>query len=102
MTRRKLLLTLAGASGLAATVAIMPKPAAAESTGKDKVNLADANVRQLLLLMDADHNGKITKHEWMSFMEAEFNKLDRNGNGELDARELSQSALSARHSDKRS
>jgi hypothetical protein len=30
----------------------------------------------------------------MNFMEAEFNKLDKHGNGELDPKELLQSKLS--------
>jgi len=30
----------------------------------------------------------------MNFMEAEFNKLDKDGNGELDPQELMQSKLS--------
>jgi len=32
----------------------------------------------------------------MNFMEAEFNKLDKDGNGEFDLKELLQSRLSAR------
>jgi Ca2+-binding EF-hand superfamily protein len=46
--------------------------------------------------MDADNNGKISKQEWMNFMEAEFNKLDKDGNGELDRKELLQSKVSVR------
>lgn len=38
--------------------------------------------------MDSDKNGRISKREWMSFMEAEFNRLDKDGNGELDIKEL--------------
>ena len=74
----------------------MPKLAAAGS--QDKLALADVNVKELLLLMDADRNGKISKKEWMSFMEAEFNKLDRNGDGELDQEELQVARISARSS----
>jgi ankyrin repeat protein len=94
MTRRNLLIALLGAGAAAAN-------AVAQQRGtpdpQDKLALADLNVKQLLLLMDTDHNGKISKHEWMSFMEAEFNKLDKDGNGELDTRELLQSRLSVRH-----
>lgn len=46
--------------------------------------------KQLLLLMDTDKNGKVSKEEFMSFMEAEFNRLDVNHNGELDVHELMQ------------
>ena len=96
MTRRNLLMAVMSATGLAAGTAVAQKVAAA--TPPDKLALADGNVKELLLLMDADRNGKISKQEWMSFMEAEFNKLDRDGSGELDPKELLQSRLVTRHS----
>ena len=46
--------------------------------------------KQLLLLMDTDKSGKVSKQEFMTFMEAEFNRLDLNHDGELDVRELTQ------------
>lgn len=46
--------------------------------------------KQLLLLMDTDKNGKVSKQEFMTFMEAEFNRLDINHDGELDVHELMQ------------
>ncbi len=95
MTRRSLLIALIGATGVAAGPAVAQK--AAGTNPQDKLARADVNVKQLLLLMDADHNGRISKREWMSFMEAEFNKLDRDGNGELDPKELLQSKLSLQH-----
>jgi Ca2+-binding EF-hand superfamily protein len=45
--------------------------------------------------MDTDQNGKISKQEWMKFMEAEFERLDKNKTGELDVKELKQSKLEA-------
>jgi hypothetical protein len=102
MTRRHLLITLTSVAGFAVASVVAQKASAADS--QDKLAAADGNVKDLLLLMDADQNGKISKREWMSFMEAEFNKLDTDGNGELDAKELAQSRLSTRHvnSDRRS
>jgi Ca2+-binding EF-hand superfamily protein len=50
-------------------------------------------VKQILLLMDADENGKISKQEWIKFMEAEFDRLDRDKKGQLDAKEVAQSKL---------
>jgi len=44
--------------------------------------------KQLLLLMDTDKNGKVSKQEFMTFMEAEFARLDTNHDGELDVKEL--------------
>jgi Ca2+-binding EF-hand superfamily protein len=98
VTRRNLLIALTkmGATAVAAGTIVAQKVSAADP--QDKLTRADGNVRELLLLMDADHNGRISKREWMSFMEAEFNKLDKDGNGELDAKELQQSTLTARRS----
>jgi Ca2+-binding EF-hand superfamily protein len=95
MTRRTLLFALMGATGLAAGTAVAQKMSNANP--KDRLAIADGNVKELLLLMDADKNGKISRQEWMSFMEAEFNKLDKDGSGELDPRELMQSRLATRH-----
>ena len=64
---------------------------------QDKVALGLAEVKQLLLLMDTDKNGKISKQEWMKFMEAEFDRLDKSKNGELDVKELTQSRLRVSH-----
>jgi Ca2+-binding EF-hand superfamily protein len=48
--------------------------------------------------MDTDENGKISNQEWMKFMEAEFDRLDKGKNGQLDAKELTQSKLRISHS----
>ena len=72
----------------AAQKAAVPRP-------QDKLALGDGEVKQLLLLMDTDKNGKISKQEWMNFMEAEFDRLDKAKNGQLDVKELAQSQLRA-------
>lgn len=54
----------------------------------DKLVLGEDEVRQLLLLMDTDKNGKVSKAEFIKFMEAEFNRLDKDKSGELDVKEL--------------
>jgi Ca2+-binding EF-hand superfamily protein len=92
MTRRGLLIAVMSATG-AAFAQKMPAPAP-----QDKFQTANAHVKELLLLMDTDRSGKISKREWMSFMEAEFNRLDKDGNGELDPNELRQSGLSIKRS----
>lgn len=82
-----LLVTTWGMLGSAvAQKASVPKP-------QDKLALGEDEVKKLLLLIDMNKNGKITKQEWMKFMEAEFDRLDKNKTGELDARELSHSRL---------
>lgn len=60
-----------------------------------KLALGQEQVEELLLLMDADKNGQISKAEWMKFMEAEFDRLDTNRNGELDIHEIADSRLRA-------
>jgi Ca2+-binding EF-hand superfamily protein len=56
----------------------------------------DAEVKQLLLLMDKDENGKISKKEFMGFMEREFDRLDKDKSGQLDVKELTQSQFRSR------
>ena len=56
----------------------------------DKIAIGEAEVTQLLALMDTDKNGKISKQEFLKFMEAEFNRLDKDKSGELDPKELLQ------------
>ena len=91
MTRRDVLIAVLSAGGAALA---QEMPAVAQ---QDKFALANENIKQLLLLMDSDNNGRISKHEWMSFMEAEFNKLDKDGSGELDPKELLQASFIVRH-----
>jgi Ca2+-binding EF-hand superfamily protein len=62
----------------------VPKP-------QDKVALSAEEVKQLVLMMDTDKSGKISKKEFMDFMSAEFDRLDKDKSGELDVKELSQS-----------
>lgn len=63
----------------------------------DKTILAADEVAQLLLLMDTDKNGRISKQEFMKFMEAEFERLDKDKSGELDPKELAQSKFRVSH-----
>jgi EF hand len=60
---------------------------------QDKLAKGEPEVKQLLLLMDTDKNGKISKQEWMTFMEAEFDRLDKDKSGELDVKELTQTRI---------
>ena len=97
MTRRSLMIALVsttGAIGVTGALAVTddtPRP-------RDKYALANEDIKELLLLLDTDKNGRISKQEWMNFMEAEFNKLDKDGSGELDVKELLQSKLLVRQS----
>jgi hypothetical protein len=66
--------------------AAVPKP-------QDKFAIGEDEAKQLLLLVDTDKKGKVSKQEWMKFMEAEFDRLDKTKSGELDVEELMQSKL---------
>jgi hypothetical protein len=62
---------------------------------QDKLALGESEVRQLLVLMDTDKNGRVSKEQYMKFMEAEFERLDKYKNGELDVQELTKSTVTA-------
>jgi len=46
--------------------------------------------------MDTDKNGKISKQEWMKFMDMEFDTLDKDKKGELDQNELLRSTVTVK------
>ena len=58
----------------------------------------ESEAKRLLVIMDKDRNGKVSKQEFMAFMEAEFDRLDKDKSGQLDVRELSPPRFSARPS----
>jgi Ca2+-binding EF-hand superfamily protein len=64
---------------------------------KSNLEKADPHVMQLLQLMDKDQNGKISRIEFMSFMSAEFDRLDVDHNGELDVKELKELRVTPKH-----
>ncbi len=68
---------------VAAQKAATPKP-------PDNVQKGEPEVRQLLRLMDQDKQGKVSKEEFMRFMAAEFERLDKKNEGKLDVKELTQ------------
>ncbi|MBV8905561.1 MAG: EF-hand domain-containing protein [Acidobacteriia bacterium] len=84
--------------GLFAAV-LLPRTASAQKNDRtfDKkqrtLALAEDEVKQLILLMDTNKNGKVSKKEFMDFMSAEFDRLDRDNSGELDPAELTQSQI---------
>jgi hypothetical protein len=68
----------------------------AVSPSDQKVAAGEREAKKLLLLMDADKSGKVSKQEFMSFMEAEFERMDINKDGELDVKELTNSRVQVR------
>ena len=76
---------------------VSPQPPKELAQPPEKAELGEDQVKALLLLMDTDKNGKISKAEWMKFMSEEFDRLDKDKNGELDPEELKQSRINASH-----
>jgi len=72
----------------AAQKASVPKP-------QNKLLIGEDGIKQLLPLMDTDKNGMVSKQEFMKFMEAEFERLDKSKKGELNVKELTKSTLTA-------
>lgn len=100
MRRRNIVLVIVVIAVLGAAWAMLGTAVAQKATTpkpQDKLALGEAEVKQLLLLMDTDKNGKISKQEWMKFMEAEFDRLDKDKSGDLDVNDLKQSKLRVSH-----
>jgi len=85
MPKRRILIWTIEAMLVAGTVA-----GTATASDNQRVAAGLPTTKKLLLLMDTDKNGKVSKQEFMSFMEAEFDRLDINHDGELDVHELMQ------------
>jgi hypothetical protein len=62
---------------------------------QDRLALGEEHVKQLLLIMEVDSRGMISKQEYLKFMEAEFERLDKARQGKVNAREVNQQTLSA-------
>jgi len=73
-----------------------PQPQVQSNPRSQRVAAGEAEAKKLLLLMDQDKNGKVSKQEFMAFMEAEFDRLDKDKSGDLDVQELTQSQLRTR------
>ena len=81
-------LFLAGAIEGSAVAAQNPAPPKAQV--QNNVALGEANTKRLLLRMNQDRDGKVSKQEFMRFMEAEFDRLDKEKDGKLDVKEVTQ------------
>jgi Ca2+-binding EF-hand superfamily protein len=92
MTRRHMIAALASAAS-ALTGLSFAQDKANVPPQADRLTLAMENAKQLLMLMDMNKNGKISKQEWMNFMSAEFDRLDSDHSGELDPHELLRSSV---------
>jgi hypothetical protein len=88
--------TILSAAFVIATLAFpWPVPEVVVAQGKasvprpqDTLALGENAAKDLLLLIEPDKNGKISRQAWMRFMGEEFDRLDKDKKGELDAQEL--------------
>lgn len=55
---------------------------------KEHLAVMESQDERRLFLLDENRDGKVSKAEFMKFMDAEFDRLDTNGDGYLDADEL--------------
>jgi len=100
LTRTSKLWVVVVIAVLVATVTMMGTAAAQKASvpkPQNKLAMAEDGVKQLLSLMNIDRNGMVSKQEFMKFMEAEFERLDKSKKGELNVKELTQSNLTASH-----
>ena len=93
MTQKHLLTAIRWLAVIIATYAVAPSSAQKANVPihQDVVALAQPKVTEVLLVMDTDRNGKISKKEFMNLMEAVFDRLDKDKKGELDPRQFRQS-----------
>jgi hypothetical protein len=93
MTRRNPLTAIRLLSVIIAAYAVAPSSAQKANVPihQDIVALAQPKVTEVLLVMDADKNGKISKKDFMNLMEAVFDRLDKEKKGELDPTQFRQS-----------
>jgi len=89
-------LAVAGLFGASTTIG-----AAFAADAPTNIAAGEAPAKQLLLLMDKDKSGKVSKDEFMGFFEHEFTLLDTNKSGALDVGELSKLHVRASDSDKK-
>jgi hypothetical protein len=99
--RRKAVFIVAGLLA-AGTIAVSVSPAQNATTPppvkrEKNVKAGEKEAKKMLMLMDKDQNGKVSKQEFMNFMETEFERLDVDKNGELDVNELTQARVRTAH-----
>jgi hypothetical protein len=79
------MLALAAAGAITAPAIAADAPAGADAS---KLTAGLTPLERLIDLMDTDKSGKVSKAEFMKFMQAEFDFADKNKDGELDPAEL--------------
>jgi hypothetical protein len=89
--RWTMLLVIFAVTGLFAMVGTtIAAQKVATPRAQDNVALGEAEVKKMLQLMDQGKDGKVSKQDFMNFMEAEFDRLDNTKEGKLDVKKLTQ------------
>jgi len=78
---------------IATSLVVVLSSAPAFAFSERSLTAAEREARHLLRFMDKDQNGQVSRAEFMQFMEAEFDRLDRDRSGQLSAEELSRSRI---------
>ena len=100
--KSKTTVLIAWAALLALGTAATSRPSivqAAQATQPTSTNVlaGETEAKRMVLLMDRDKDGKVSKKEYMDYMEAEFERLDINHDGELDVKELTNYQFAPSH-----
>jgi uncharacterized membrane protein YdfJ with MMPL/SSD domain len=74
----------------------VPPPTPEQAKRERQLAAATEGARELLLVIDTNKSGKISKEEWMKFMVAEFDRLDTDHKGQLNVEELTKSRIRVR------
>jgi Ca2+-binding EF-hand superfamily protein len=86
-----LALLACGAGGIQAQDA--PSTRVKQQKKDRNVKAGEKEAKKLILLMDKDQDGKVSREEFTAFMQAEFDRLDIDKNGLLDVAELTQARV---------
>lgn len=98
LKRNKFLLSGIAVAVLAVGPWVVRASAVVDPPSPKSLAKAEPEAKHLLRLMDKDQNGKVSKEEFMMFMSAEFDRLDKDKSGALDVNELNPTKLAFRPS----
>lgn len=78
------------------TGVVSPTSEAEKAEREKGLAAATEAAKQLLIAMDTNKSGKVSKEEWMKFMDAEFDRHDADHKRQLDIKELTHSRVRVR------
>lgn len=87
------MVALLAIGGMVGAVAAQKSTTEAPSQHKGAIVAGQTAAKQLLLLMDTNKDGKVSKEEWMKFMSDEFDRLDTNHDGFVDVKDMEQAQI---------